>query len=1014
MVRLKKIGTLIACATALVVFLTGALRLYDLLAGSPWRVLVALLTLAIVFLGVFQFLRSQESKLEDPERLRLDPTKEGLILGRSDALEKLVGLCNTMQVIVVEGAAGAGKTALLRAGLIPALERETPRRLIPLIVDRYSADWETGPTASLRDLLEGALPPSARSPIGFTTLPAKPSPGIEELCALVARSGVRPIFVFDNFDEYLFAHVNRLMPQNAWMTSAELAEHNSFWAQILHITRAGKAKGLFIVRSEHADLVESLFLPAASRGDQHDYLALPGLDVPDIQHIVTAITAPPGGARVIADPEAGWHQLSDRLCSDLVDASGLPGDLVLALRALPTLKTPTLRRYRAGGELKGMVAAHLLRRVHFAAMQSKLLDHQVLKIVHALCDSAPASREAGGLTVVLESVVYGRQVATPVESEALRHVLRSLREDDIVKEQLDPRTGAKSWSPYSKLIGAAISTLVPGRTAWQIKLDSYAADFKAALSPLEKSGRLLPIPLQGVLLAQRLTGKVRYGAARGFALLSLLRMLPWLFFLVVAAAMLGRAQQQSSANLFRSWRLPLDLIERQDQLGALRLNREVSKIDWLHDNLRRLDLSRANIDDNAGGYPQRLESLDVSYTQVTSLSQLPRSLRELNLGGLSHVKTLAGIPPNLRALRAVGSGVVDFSGLPASIEELEIGGSSLASLERQLPALPHLVSLKLDHSGITTLQGLPPSVKKLALHMDPLENPDFHLKDQALPALTDLVLDGVPDVDLARLPRSLLTLELGNISIPDLAGMPPNLQKLTINGYIFSDRSHRIEPGNWQGLPETPGAALHSLVLIDLLGLPPRLPPSLRELILYGDGDVDLASLHSLTRLQVVGLGWSRITDLSKLPTSVRRLSLQEVDVRDLGEVPDSVLHLAVRWAPLLAVVKRLPRNLQSLQLLGCPKLTALSEVPLSLLSLDVGGTPLERLPHNLDRLLVLDMRETSVPDLVALPPNLSVVTVSPGLRSLHGLPSTVTDLRFEERALREPPKAGYAPNDAR
>jgi Leucine-rich repeat (LRR) protein len=958
---------------------------------------LALVLLVVVNRGAW----SRESELHDPrERLHLWSTQDGPLLQRKDVVYRVFHACQDNPAVLLLGDSGAGKSALVIAGLIPLLAESTTARLAPTMIARYGTDWALGPAMALLRQLQPEHP-------NCRDLQSRdPSAVVDTLDELIARSSRRPLLIFDQFEDYILSHASMLRTDSGWITSQQLAARNCFWAATQRWLDAGSIHLLFVVR-EYDQAIASAFLgPSRPKVDE----TLLPFTADQVKAVVDGVIEPEGEPALIVDPERGWTRLRDALCEDLVKSTALPAEIALCLRALQILRRPTLRHYIDAGRLPGMQVLFLKQAVDRAAAASVLLTPAQVKLLLSLllapglANPLPVSisrsvRELAG------SVFAAREVST-AQIGAVESALESLKKDALAKEQLDPATQQKRWRLYSDFLCGVVAALVSIPNPWQTRLDSYAAEYWTALSLWEKSERLLPIRLQLVLFGQRVRRSIRYGAAREYAILSLLKLLLPLLLLVCAAFGIARFdRQRANRDLFRVWKLPPDLVERQDQLTSLSLNGRVSRIDWLHNHLAGLNLGGADIDDGSDGYPAHLRSLDISHTQVTSLRPLPRSLLEINITGVSSLVSLGGVPPRLRVLKAIGTGIADLHELPPTLAELEMGGPQLTSLAKQLPPLPHLVRLTLDHAALATLQGLPAAVRSLTLRMDLLVNPDFRLDQEGprLDQLTGLSLDAVPGVALAKLPRLLSSLELSGLALESLTGMPDrNLDRLTIKGRIFDPETSQ-RPGSWNGMPDS----LTSLTLIDQPSLPPRFPPHLRALALIGVGDFDLRALRGLTELRSLSLRWNGTTDLRQLPPALTTLEIEGVDVSDLSWVPVSILHLAVRWAPRLVRLDHLPPHLESLDLSGCTHLADLGAVPPTLHSLNIAGTSITALPAGMTTLRELDLRQTLVPNLQNIPPQLGMLRLSPGLRSLRNLPVSVNDLRFVDSPLDAAPPSG-------
>src|SRR5262249_38509899 len=89
---------------------------------AAWSVSAILLAIAVWLLIKW---RAQHSRILKPEALRLDRDNPEHLVGRVDDIEILFQQCLAKPIIFLEGESGSGKSALVRAGLLPRLIRET-------------------------------------------------------------------------------------------------------------------------------------------------------------------------------------------------------------------------------------------------------------------------------------------------------------------------------------------------------------------------------------------------------------------------------------------------------------------------------------------------------------------------------------------------------------------------------------------------------------------------------------------------------------------------------------------------------------------------------------------------------------------------------------------------------------------------------------------------------------------------------------------------------------------------
>jgi hypothetical protein len=117
-----------------------------------------LLVAAILLIAGVLTLRdglARRSRLLQPEALLLKADNPAHLRGRSEDIERLSTLCYEYQQVHLVGESGAGKSALVQAGLCPALRADA--RLFPIYLDVWGQDWQEGPRTALTYALWEAL-----------------------------------------------------------------------------------------------------------------------------------------------------------------------------------------------------------------------------------------------------------------------------------------------------------------------------------------------------------------------------------------------------------------------------------------------------------------------------------------------------------------------------------------------------------------------------------------------------------------------------------------------------------------------------------------------------------------------------------------------------------------------------------------------------------------------------------------------------------------------------------------
>ncbi|MCB2263316.1 MAG: hypothetical protein LGR52_10340 [Candidatus Thiosymbion ectosymbiont of Robbea hypermnestra] len=180
---------------------------------------------------------TRKSRLLRPECLVIDPDSPDHLRGRAEDVSRLQDAV-AHRLVFLEGKSGAGKSALIRSGLIPALRNSTgPRPAqvgLVICLNSYPGDWEQGLHERLvdafwgelgRDDLRRRLRVGDRNDLRDQLLPtAGPSP---LLARIRAELGPPPLVIFDQFDDYQIAHRTRFLRDGRWIGADELTRANA-------------------------------------------------------------------------------------------------------------------------------------------------------------------------------------------------------------------------------------------------------------------------------------------------------------------------------------------------------------------------------------------------------------------------------------------------------------------------------------------------------------------------------------------------------------------------------------------------------------------------------------------------------------------------------------------------------------------------------------------------------------------------------------------------------------------
>jgi Novel STAND NTPase 1 len=552
-----KIRTATGVVAALIALLAGLGQLADKLpqalkkfhGTSPetwWGLLAFLLGLGIWLLiaGV-----SKRSRLLKPEALSLNPNDQKHLRGRDFDIDALCGLCEQNPLIFLEGESGVGKTALIRAGLMPTFTERGS--ICPLYLSGWSGDWDKGPANTLADSLWRSLSTEDRKVLDLVE-PITPDTTGEVLHQFKQKLGRTPLLIFDQFDDYqTLYHSKFLQIHSTWLSARQLAAINPFWKEVQEFLSGSVIHCLFATRSDSAGGLESV------RFVESRTYRLDRLQSIYVLPLLEELTRPSSDANpVISNPDKGWNRLKQRLARDLtVEGVVLPVQMKITFQGLANLGALTIHEYEGGGGLRGIEAAHIEENIGRAARQSGLSKQQVRRLIVGLVDVERAKTIPRTLPSFRQMLANDMAVVPPDLTKRLEVALEVLQQREIVRKRTDPLTSEGVWLLDHDFLCRGVAAADRRANRWNSLVEERSRQYAdAGPSAWQKWRALLRPQHQVVLLYQRWFGSFRYGKSRSFATLSLLTFLPYL--LAMCLAVLGirserafRAREDAAAIL---------------------------------------------------------------------------------------------------------------------------------------------------------------------------------------------------------------------------------------------------------------------------------------------------------------------------------------------------------------------------------------------------------------------------------------------------------------------------------
>jgi hypothetical protein len=266
----------------------------------------------LITLGVLLFVKllSPPSRLLKPDQLRLQTDNADHLVGREEDITRLFQHCIEAQQIYLVGESGAGKTALLRAGVLPVLQEY--EAMLPIYLHLWGEDWIKGPQAALRDALWNSLSSEQTEKLGLTECP--PADKLMDIFRRIKPVlGRTPFIICDQFDDYQARHYDKFLPRRTktWLSAKKLIAQNPFWADFKTLLEDQVIRCLFVTRNDTAIGLDAVRFTTTSISYQ--------LECPPYQldllraEVVIPLLDKLAAESVISNPQRGWERLQMRL-----------------------------------------------------------------------------------------------------------------------------------------------------------------------------------------------------------------------------------------------------------------------------------------------------------------------------------------------------------------------------------------------------------------------------------------------------------------------------------------------------------------------------------------------------------------------------------------------------------------------------------------------------------------------------------------------------------------------------
>lgn len=493
------------------------------------------IAVGLVLVGIFLSRRRQalrRSRLLRPEAFNLQPT-HGHVIGREEETRVLLDAIREHRLVWLVGESGVGKSTLLEASIIPELVRQN-RHWFPVWLKALGADWQNGPIEALREAFERSLSPRDCSDLGIGE-----RIHLDEITGVLLRfrekTGRIPVLIFDQFDDYVFAHRNHFFQPDGVIKAETLTLLHPFW----HAVAAGLRANIDSLHCVFASRLDAVHVLDAFR-----FIEQKSFPLSQLQPGFTKFLLDRLAKDAVSNPDYGFTSLRSLVARDL-EARGavLPIQMRLAFVGLGRLEELTIESYQRRDGLIGLEILAVDFWIRSAAVQAGLEVSAIGRILLAMVDESHQK-------TIHVSVADLSALMHESHRNTLPSILEVLEVGEVVRRTVDPACPeVVLWRLDHDYLCRAVIAINRRDQRWEQRLSTASMAFRQASNFSARWEALLTPQTQLQLFWQRLRGRVKFADRRAFVILSMVRWFAngWIAAFLMAGAVVAVAQRRLEA-----------------------------------------------------------------------------------------------------------------------------------------------------------------------------------------------------------------------------------------------------------------------------------------------------------------------------------------------------------------------------------------------------------------------------------------------------------------------------------